>query len=838
MGLHGRRMDFLLITMAAIFLSPHPIASQDCVANTLRFSNLSLLNFNRLDGDAGTIEPLYNMVNLYLDAVQPNEFPKDVLQRSIKDPNYIAQNYEKVLRYEAGYIVSLILGVLFFVFMPLVGFIFCCCRVCGKCGGQVKDRTQHTDCQRHTYATFLLMTTIIILAGVACAFTANQKVTDAMEPSVSAFRRMLADVASYIDNILEAIPKVIAQFSVPKNKIFSEFDRVSNSLGFTLKGALNPIVYPVLEMASARLKDFNTMKGHLDNIKSVNSSLAETQRELSRELSILQGEISNTLNDPNCQRCKNAVRDISNLEVDPTYTLPADDQVVFNEVMSFSLTSLNNSVEQASRTFNETPATVTDQATRTFTDIKKLINDIERNLSSAVEAVQFPDSLRNLENFANSSTVTEISSEVKRYDYYRWVVSIVLCCIILLIIACNVLGLGLGTAGIATRDDVYRGNACSKSGANFLMAGVGFSFIFSWLLILLVFVTFFVGGNIQTLVCKPWKTGEIYEVADDLAQQNNIFNISNFFRQSVTYSSLYRHCEEGKSLWLVLPQSQISKLEEYLNVSTYTGDIVQNSRQLNVDLSRIVLLGSSARSNLMEFANSGIDQVNFTDIIESINNKMSMTPLLDFAARLENLSQIQSNLTIRSKMTEHAQKLRALESTLANRTKPEQAQLNASFQYLASFAPGIRGLINNTIQRIDTAQEAITTTVKSEIEKVRECLIIKQLGYFIQYLQWIRTMVMDNLLSCQPPFILVNNVRVILCDNITEPWNAFWFCLGWCTLFLIPSIIFAVKTAKHYRSIKNADKSPEFSEMMQFKFPRVANTYGPPLSSVPSVSTN
>ncbi|XP_072123363.1 prominin-2-like [Mobula birostris] len=837
MGLHRRRMDFLLIIMAAIFLSPHPIASQDCVANTLLFSNLSQLNFNRLDGDAGTIEPLYNMVNLYLDAVQPNEFPTDILQELIKDSGYITKNYQKVLRYEAGYIVSLILGVLFFIFMPLVGFFFCCCRVCGKCGGQVKDRTKYTDCRRRTFATFLLMTTIIILAGVACTFTANQKVTDAMKPTVTAFQKMLADVTTYINNILEATPKIIERFSVPKNKIFSELDLVRNSLGFTLKGALNPIVFPVLEMVSARLKDFNTMKGHLDNIKSANSSLAKIQMELSSEMSTLKGEIVNTLNDPGCQGCSSAVEDANNLEVDPTYTLPAEDQVVFNEVMSFSLTSLNNSLEQASRTFNETPATVTGQSSQIFRDIKRLINDIERNLSSTVETVQFPKSLQNL-NFENSTEVTKISDEVIRYDYYRWVVGIVLCCIILLVVACNALGLCLGTAGIATRDDVYRGNACSKSGANFLMAGVGFSFIFSSLLILLVFVTFFVGGNVQTLVCKPWKTGEIYKVADDLAQQNNIFNISNYFKQSFSYSALSRHCEEGRSLWFVLPQNQISKLEEYLNVSTYTGDVVQNSKQLNVDLSGIVLLDNGGRSNLMEFANSGIDKVNFTNIIQSVNNKMSTTELLNFTAKLENLSKNQNDMNIKNNLIEHAQKLRALESRLVNRTKLDQAQLNASFQYLATFAPGMPSLINNTIKSIDAAQEMITVTTKSEIEKVRDCLITKQLRYITQYLQWVRTTVMDNLLSCQPAWILVNNVRVILCDYITKPWNAFWFCLGWCTLFLIPSIIFAVKTAKHYRAIKNADKSPEFSEMMQFKFPRATGTYDPPLSSAPTVSTN
>ncbi|MGH0184176.1 UNVERIFIED_CONTAM: hypothetical protein FKN15_014577 [Acipenser sinensis] len=42
---------------------------------------------------------------------------------------------------------------------------------------------------------------------------------------------------------------------------------------------------------------------------------------------------------------------------------------------------------------------------------------------------------------------------------------------------------------------------------------VGFSFLFSWLLILLVFVIFFVGGNVETIFCRNWKNQELFKVA-------------------------------------------------------------------------------------------------------------------------------------------------------------------------------------------------------------------------------------------------------------------------------------------------------------------------------------
>lgn len=35
--------------------------------------------------------------------------------------------------------------------------------------------------------------------------------------------------------------------------------------------------------------------------------------------------------------------------------------------------------------------------------------------------------------------------------------------------------------------------------------------------------------------------------------------------------------------------------------------------------------------------------------------------------------------------------------------------------------------------------------------------------------------------------------------------NAFWFSLGWCMIFFIPSIIFSIKLAKYYRRMKYSD---------------------------------
>lgn len=46
-------------------------------------------------------------------------------------------DYQKVIKdYGIGIVVCLAIGILFILFMPIIGLLFCCCRLCGNCGGK------------------------------------------------------------------------------------------------------------------------------------------------------------------------------------------------------------------------------------------------------------------------------------------------------------------------------------------------------------------------------------------------------------------------------------------------------------------------------------------------------------------------------------------------------------------------------------------------------------------------------------------------------------------------------------------------------------------------------
>uniref|UniRef100_A0A4W3I645 Prominin-1-A n=2 Tax=Callorhinchus milii TaxID=7868 RepID=A0A4W3I645_CALMI len=461
-------------------------------------------------------------------------------------------------------------------------------------------------------------------------------------------------------------------------------------------------------------------------------------------------------------------------------------------------------------------------------DSKASVNNIEGNISSIKESFPLLDSLPAVNESLGSldSDIPKYGGELKRYNYYRWIVSIVLCSIILLIIACNVLGLLLGTIGIALGDDPYSANGCSQSGANFLMAGVGFSFLFSWLLILLVFITFIVGGLAYTEICKPWANGDIYKLIDTIGSQDDRLNLSNVLKlnQSFSFTEVYSGCKRGDSLWTILQLDRTFDLDEKLNVNKYTDDLVKNLRRLNVDLNSITLLNSGGRNVLQEFVASGIKNIDYQAFSEQISNAMVNVNLSLVIQYLSTLSLTQTDTEVKSNLTAQIERLRNLETTLQEQRK-DVVNLTESLDILKGIGSTLEASVNATLKSVDKAAKMLETIPKPLLKNATECFIAKELGYFEGYLKWVRKAITEDILSCNVVSVTLDNSQVIVCDFLINPWNAFWFCLAWCTLFLIPSIIFAVKTAKHFRPIKGMF-SQDSSEMTTFKLPR-AQINGP-----------
>ncbi|XP_034041405.1 prominin-1-A-like isoform X2 [Thalassophryne amazonica] len=79
------------------------------------------------------------------------------------------------------------------------------------------------------------------------------------------------------------------------------------------------------------------------------------------------------------------------------------------------------------------------------------------------------------------------------------------------------------------------------------------------------------------------------------------------------------------------------------------------------------------------------------------------------------------------------------------------------------------------------------------------------MGYIITYVDWANYTITQEVGRCRPVAGTLDTAETVICLHVVESLNAFWFSLGWCLIFFIPSIIFSIKLAKFYRRMKYSD---------------------------------
>ncbi|XP_062064737.1 prominin-2 isoform X2 [Lepus europaeus] len=482
---------------------------------------------------------------------------------------------------------------------------------------------------------------------------------------------------------------------------------------------------------------------------------------------------------------------------------------------------------QDNNTFNALPLLAATQMASTIRELKEAVAQEPKGLRTLAEG--FPG-LKAASRWSQALEELDQSSrpylqEVQRYETYRWLLGCVLCSTILLVVICNLLGLNLGIWGLSAREDPSHSEARGEAGARFLMAGVGFSFLFAAPLILLVFATFLVGGNVETLVCRSWESGELFEFVDTPGNLPPSMNLSHLLglRKNISVLLAYQQCKEGAALWKVLQLNDSFNLEQHLDISQFTHKLQWEVQSLKMDLQNLDLLTPAAHRDLEALRSSGIENITYRDLLVQIQKPVVKADVEQLAQQLEGLAQAQGNPVLGQQLQEEAQGLRNLYQERVSTQQNLMAKLNRSMRALESSALELQLQTTEVLTNVTRLKAELPARVDHILRNVSECFLAREMGYFSQYLAWVKEEVTQHIATCQPLSAALDNSHVILCDMMADPWNAFWFCLAWCTFFLIPSIIFAVKTSKYFRPIRKRLSSTSSEETQLFHIPRVTS---------------
>ncbi|XP_041122447.1 prominin-1-A-like isoform X10 [Polyodon spathula] len=789
--------------------------------------------------EPGPIGILFHMVHAFLHVVQPNPYPHDLVTKVAQQKlSEVKQEYHKpencvlalqAIYYEMGFIVCASLGVLFVLFMPLVGLCFCMCRCCDNCGGEMHQRQKkNADCRRGFFVTLLFVTSLIISAGVLCAYAANQNLSTQLKGVRKLVDSNFRDLKTFVNDTPMQIAYLANQYNTAKNKVISDLDNIGPLLGSRICAQMGKEVLPALDGALSLAGAMRETKQALENVSVSLEVLQEATNSLQVNLLNERARLSNTLNDPACSApgvsstCRDIRRTLSQLSINANYSALPNVDTELSNVKNVLKTDLSNIIQKGYSTFNDTPDLVKNQTKNIVSAvprIKSMLDAIGSNITSFSKQSPVQDILTNFTLYLSQSQsfVEDYYPVINQYDFYRWMGCIIVCCMVVLILAFNFLGLLCGTCGYNKHASPTTRGCISNTGGKLLMAGVGFSFMFSWVLMIIVVITFVVGGNVEKLVCEPFENRALFKILDTPYLMNPNWKnlLPGFLYQNpeidLTFEKLYSNCKDNKGIYAALQMDNIFNISEYLNASMYTRDVVDVFEFVNVDLSDMVLLDANAKQNLLNFSNTGIVSINYEAYLAEINKGVTKVDLLSFAKDLEDQAGKLPKGALENALKGHASSIRFIHGKQvvpleqAMKYFKARSTLNQSVRLLQRTTSDLPNKINHVIGALDAAQHLISSNgsliITQETEKYMEMMI----GYFKQYIDWVKNSIIMEVAACKPVANVVDTVEILTCSFVADSLNTFWFGLGCCTVFLIPSIIISVKLAKFFRRMDSED---------------------------------
>ncbi|XP_049441071.1 prominin-1-A isoform X2 [Epinephelus fuscoguttatus] len=781
--------------------------------------------------EPGPIGILFHMVHAFLYVVQPNAFPQELIVKLAKDKfGAIQTEYQKAIYYEIGFLVCAAVGLLFTILVPIVGLFFCMCRCCDNCGGEMHQRQRkNADCRRGLLGTLLFSTSLVITIGVLCAYAANQNLSSQVKNIRRLVNSNMRDLHTFANDTPMQIDYLISQYATAKNKVIYDLDNIGPLLGGRIHDQLDKEVHPALDRALNMAGAMRETKEALENVSVGLEVLQEGTGKLNFNLSLVRTSINRTLNDPGChdeesdattaQLCRNIRQSLSQLQIGANFTRLPKVNAQLQKVNDVLKTDLSAIVQRGYASLNNTPHMVVEQTRSVVENVQSLVDGIGNNISSFSKVFPVQSCLANFTIFISHAhaKIEDYYPEIDKLDFYRWIGCIALCCMVVLVLAFNYLGLLCGTLGYDKHASPTTRGCISNTGGTMLMAGVGFSIIFSWVLMGVVTIIFLAGGNMEKLVCEPFHSKEIFNVVDTPYLVNPewknfipgyMYNDSDL---ELTAESLYSTCKENKGIYSAMRLDKVFNISLFLNTTVFTKDVVSQLESVKIDLRGIILLEAEGKQNLLDFSEAGLSEINYADYLEEVNKGVTLVDLLSYARELEAQTDLMPRGALQTALKGHIGTLRQIHSQQiipmeqAMKYVRARSALNQSMRFLERTATDLPNKVLAVLDAIDAAQYLISQNASHLINRETGKYTATIVSYFHQYIEWVKTSLAMEVAPCKPFSNMVDTADIIACSFLVDSMNTFWMGLGCSTLFLLPSIILAVKLAKYYRRMDTED---------------------------------
>eukprot|EP00092_Neocalanus_flemingeri_P012480 GFUD01013453.1.p1 GENE.GFUD01013453.1~~GFUD01013453.1.p1 ORF type:complete len:941 (-),score=227.62 GFUD01013453.1:453-3275(-) len=782
--------------------------------------------------NARGMEHVYLLTNTFLDLIQRDDvLPKGINTSMIINAvgegpastlQFMKAHWQDLLLQYIGVLTTGVFGLLLAIILPLIGLFFCCCRCAGKCGAYPDSHyDKRSDaCKRFFTGVLLSVFVIAAMFGSVCAFVTNHYTFTGWTDLTRKMDISLDDTGHYFQHTGDSVHVLLVTN-------FAELEEVVNDIldesGPTLKKQLANITEAVaIETLNDLVSGLSKVKRNLrdisDDTNELEAKVAQLQDGLSRSQRSLSSALEGCTSNQVCEKFLSQYNLDKDLAMADDFLKIKFKMPAITGVLSDISDLIENDIEEKVLVGKAKFDLIEKQIEQSIEDIKPKVKTELREMGKQLETQngKIKAALQSLDLAVIQKDIPKLDTHTLKYVEYRYYVGLVMASGILLILFCFILGLFYGMCG-KRPGGLYGDDCCNTgTGASFLVSGIYFTFLFSFLLLLLTTAHFLLGAGVEKAVCQtllaPHQSDLFQQIDQHYFQPtlNEVLNDASNGNNRYSATKLISDCHTNDTIYNILKLESVYNITELTNWRSHYGigeyiENLKNKLQIG-ELSGITLLTPETTHDLEELARSEISDMDFSKFSDILEDEITKIDLRSFIRHLrtlrEQVSRYPSLKFVATKLDNEALYLGNMNKVVETvkltlrHLKQSVTQLEKNIKFNKS---SMREAIHTLIGQANRATSVIRSKGPQLIGDLTGRYVSETVGLIDEYVDRVLTSIEREVGYCAPLSTSYNATVVAFCHEIVDPFNGFWASIGWCFLLFLPCICLSVSLISLYR---------------------------------------
>jgi len=782
--------------------------------------------------NARGMEHVYLLTSTFLDLIQrDNVLPAGINTSMIisavgQGPEasfqFFKLHWQEFLLQYIGVLTTGVFGLLLAFILPLIGLFFCCCRCAGKCGAYPDSHYDKRSDACKRFFTGILLSTFVIAAmfGAVCAFVTNHYTFTGWTDLTKRMDTSLDDAGDYFEHTGDSVEVLlVTNFAELEEVIGDVLDESGPALKKKLANVTEAIAIETLnDLVSGLRKVKRNLRDISDDTNELESKVAQLKDGLTRSQKSLSSALEGCNSNQVCEKFLeqyNLDKDLAMAEdfLKIEFRMPAITNVL-SDISDLIENNIEEKVMVGKAKFDE----VEKQIEQNIEDIKPKVKSELREMGVQLENQnnKIKAALQEIDLAVIKKDIPKLDDHTIEYVEYRYYIGLVMSSAILIILFCFILGLFYGMCG-KRPGGLYGDDCCNRgTGASFLVSGIYFTFLFSFLLLLLTTLHFLVGASVDKSVCKTLLAPHKSDIFTQLDKQflqprlSEVLNEASSGNNQYSASKLIADCHTNDTIYNILNLESVYNITELTNWrSNYgIGEYIENLKnKIRIkELSGIKLLTPETTRDLEELARSGISDMDFSKFTDILEDEITKIDLRNFIRHLrtlrEQVGRYPSIKFVATKLGNEALYLENMNDVVEQvkltlrHLKESVNQLETNIKFHKS---SLREAIHDLIGQATRATGVIRNKGPELIGDLTEKYVAETVGLIDEYVERVIDSIQTEVGYCAPLSTSYNATVVAFCHEVVDPFNGFWASIGWCFLIYLPCICLSVSLISLYR---------------------------------------